>query len=319
MSKRIKILSLDGGGVKGIIEAVLLAEIERRTNKRIAELFDLIAGTSVGGIIALGLVKPNSENQPEFSAQDSVKLFEFDSGEIFSQTFFQKYIPFITLLENKYTEHGIETVLRRFLGNTILSSALTNIIITSYDIERRAPYFFKSHKVGQEDHWDFYMRDVARATSAVPTFFTPAHIVPIQSNLTYTLVDGGVFANNPAMCAYAEARSMFPDADNMLLVSLGNGGQVRPYYYKDVKYWGVAQWTQPLLDVIFDGVIDTVDYQLRHLLSLRYYRFVADIPAEFDAFDNPSAKNIHGLKHAAEILIKKIEKPLDTLIEELVS
>ena len=81
MSNPIKILSIDGGGIRGIIPAIILAEIEERTEKRVADLFDLIAGTSTGGILALGLTKPNEERKPQYAARDLVDLYKLDFGQ----------------------------------------------------------------------------------------------------------------------------------------------------------------------------------------------------------------------------------------------
>jgi patatin-like phospholipase/acyl hydrolase len=80
----------------------------------------------------------------------------------------------------------------------------------------------------------------------------------------YALVDGGVFANNPTLCAYAETKwmqdaKMFRKEDDILVVSLGTGELTRPLYYDQSKWWGVGRWAQPILSVVFDGVSDAVD------------------------------------------------------------
>jgi patatin-like phospholipase/acyl hydrolase len=79
-----KVLSIDGGGIRGLIPAMVLAEIERRTGKRIAEMFDLVAGTSTGGILALGVTKPGQDGKPEYSAKKLIDLYETEGGKIFS-------------------------------------------------------------------------------------------------------------------------------------------------------------------------------------------------------------------------------------------
>src|SRR2546421_11063200 len=104
----IKILSIDGGGIRGIIPATVLAEIEKRTKKPIAKLFDLIAGTSTGGIIALALTKPNYEGKPEYQAQDVVDLYELKGQNIFHQSMWHRLNTFNNLIEEKYQVEGLQ-------------------------------------------------------------------------------------------------------------------------------------------------------------------------------------------------------------------
>src|SRR6266849_5514369 len=102
------------------------------------------------------------------------------------------------------------------------------------------------------------MRKAARATSAAPTYFEPLKIESGAATGYYALVDGGLFANNPALCALVEARTLFGN-DDILLVSLGTGASTRPLSYRKTKHWGVAGWAKPVLDIAFDGVSSTVD------------------------------------------------------------
>ncbi len=127
----IKILSLDGGGIRGIITATILAEIEDRTKRPISSLFDLIAGTSTGGILALGLAMPNN-GKPRYSARDLVQLYEDKGGRIFSHSLCHEIRSLWGLREERYPSNGIEAVLDEYFGTARLSESLTNLIITSY-------------------------------------------------------------------------------------------------------------------------------------------------------------------------------------------
>ena len=178
MFSLIKILSIDGGGIRGIIPALVLYEIEKRTGQPIAKLFDLIAGTSTGGILALGLVKPNKNGTPQYSAKNLEELYENEGKTIFSSTICHKIKSLDGLLDEKYPSSRIESVLKKYFGDTHLSEALTNIIVPSYEIEQRTPWFFKSFnaKDTNKKNEDFLMRQVARATSAAPTYFEPCKI-----------------------------------------------------------------------------------------------------------------------------------------------
>jgi uncharacterized protein len=104
-----KVLSIDGGGIKGIIPAMILAEIERRAEKRIAEVFDLVAGTSTGGILALGLTKPGQDGGPEYSAKKLIDLYETEGGKIFDRSVWHR-LHSVGCLAEKYPPKGIDEV-----------------------------------------------------------------------------------------------------------------------------------------------------------------------------------------------------------------
>jgi len=319
MPDMIKILAIDGGGIRGIIPAMILAEIEKRTKKPIAEMFDLIAGTSTGGILALGLTKPNSQGKPEYSAEKLIGLYEKEGEIIFSRSVWHRLRAVGNIMEEKYPSAGIEKVLDKYFGQARLKDALTEVIITGYEIERRFPWFFKSSKAKINSDNDFFMKQVARATSAAPTYFEPAKLDTPGAKEYYALIDGGVFANNPAMCAYVEAKTTFKGARDFLVVSLGTGVLTRPLAYEEAKGWGLANWAQPLLSVIFDGVNDSVEYQLKQLLpEERYYRFQIRLDEGNDDMDDASRTNLRVLKLLAEHIIRDNQKELASLCQLLV-
>ncbi|MDA2937603.1 patatin-like phospholipase family protein [Acidobacteria bacterium AH-259-A15] len=323
MAKQIKVLSIDGGGIRGIIPAMLLAEIEKRTKKRISQLFDLIGGTSTGGILALGLTKPDKSGKPEYTATDMVDLYEKEGPNIFSRSVWHRISAMGNLVEEKYPAEGITEVLKEYFGSARLRDALTEVLITSYEIERRIPFFFKSAKAKKSPRThDFLMRDVARATSAAPTYFEPLKL-EIKKPDYYALIDGGVFANNPAMCSLVEARTLFPKATDFLVLSLGTGELTRRLPYDEAKGWGLTQWAQPLLNVVFDGVSDTVDYQLAQLLPAdsegvtQYYRFQTRLNEGNDDMDDAGPTNLRVLKLLAEAIIRDNDDDLTALSKQL--
>jgi patatin-like phospholipase/acyl hydrolase len=319
-----KVLSIDGGGIRGIIPAMVLAEIERRTGKRIAEVFDLVAGTSTGGILALGLTKPGQDGGPEYSAKELIELYETEGWKIFSIPVWHRVHSVGALAEEKYPAKGIEDVARRYFGDVRLAQALTEVLVTAYEIEGRAPWFFKRRHARDENREgdDFLMREIARATSAAPTYFEP-FLVEGGPHDKCALIDGGVHSNNPAMCAYVEARKIYPEENDFLVVSLGTGELTRSLPYEEVKGWGLALWAQPILNVVFDGVADTVDYQLRELLSTeegearRYYRFQTVLNIGKDDMDDASATNIQALKTKAKEIISENDADLEALCAQL--
>jgi patatin-like phospholipase/acyl hydrolase len=308
--------------MRGIIPAMIMAQIEARTQKPIAELFDMIAGTSTGGILALGLTKPlEGSKKPEHSAQSLVRLYETNGQQIFPHNTFSSLR---NLRDEKYSAQGLEAVLEKYFGATYLSEALTDILIPSYDIELRRPYFFKSFKAKLDTKRDFPMKKVARATTAAPTYFEPLKLETNDLTDYYALIDGGVVANNPGMSAYVEAKSIYKDATDFLVVSLGTGEMTARLYYDKVKDWGLLEWAQPILNIVFDGSNDAVDYQLKELLSAsedgkpRYYRFQTSLSGDMgDRMDDASPENVTSLKRLAQEMIDKNSDDLERLCQQL--
>src|SRR5215211_3541103 len=129
----MKLLAIDGGGIRGIIPAMVLSEIEKRTGKPISGLFDLIAGTSTGGILALGLAKPGDDGKPQYTAEKLINLYETEGGRIFSRPIWHRLHAVGNLAEEKYPSKGIEEVSREYLGNARRAEALTEVLVTAYE------------------------------------------------------------------------------------------------------------------------------------------------------------------------------------------
>jgi uncharacterized protein len=324
MNQLVKILAIDGGGIRGMIPAMLLAHIENITSRPIATLFDLVAGTSTGGILALGLTIPKAAGAALYTAQHFVDMYEHEGSRIFSRSFWRRIVACGNLREEKYSAAGIEAVLADYFGDARLRDAVTDVLVTSYEIERSFPFFFKSSNALERMDYDFPARLVARATSAAPTYFEPMKL-PAGTNIDhYTLIDGGVFANNPAACALVEATTTHPEAADFLVVSLGTGALNHSLSYGLTRTWGVVKWAAPLLNIVFDGVSSTVDYQLRQLLPdgpaecQRYYRFQTTLDSHNHSLDNASPANITALKGLATGLIEKESDHLEKLCKKLV-
>jgi uncharacterized protein len=385
MTFKAAVLSIDGGGIKGIVPAMVLTEIEERTGKPICELFDFIAGTSTGGILALGLTKPskNDKNKPEFSAEELVNLYENKGVLIFqrrkektiSVNILNKIVDVLSLVgvqeinkfnpedwfHPKYTRKGKDDVILEYLGNTYIKEALTEVLITSYATNLRLPLFFTSNPIKEQIYQKsdnfrvvcegYEMREAAMATSAAPTYFRPYAVSALnRGEGYYTLVDGGVFANNPTSIAIIEAMKSYSmkTGDNnislkdVLVVSIGTGRKSHKLNLEDINNWGQLQWIEPLINMVFNGQSEVVDYQLEQLLPKsfensnqyeQYYRFQPQypeinldakkisvdisIPNVNDAMDDTSRNNIENLKEAARELIIKENIKLNSLCKQL--
>ena len=153
----IRVLSIDGGGIRGIIPAMMLQDLEARTGKATADLFDLVAGTSTGGVLAMGLTMAGVDGRPKYSASDLVRLYSEHGGEIFERSLWHKFRAVGSLMEEKYPAEGIEGVLGKYFSDARLQDALCDVIVTAYEIERRIPWFFKSRNAKRYETHDFLL------------------------------------------------------------------------------------------------------------------------------------------------------------------
>jgi patatin-like phospholipase/acyl hydrolase len=206
--KKVTILSIDGGGIRGLIPAVFLArlekEIQRITNNseaRLSEYFDLMIGTSTGGLLSILYATPSEDGtRSKYSAEEGVKLYKKHGPMIFPSSWFWARKFF----RNKYSPNYLNNLLLRKLGDTKLGSLRTPVAITAFNTTTDSAYIFRSWRASNQAQ-DFYLRDVARATSAAPTYFPPAEFgfVGMNSDATpkQSFIDGGVSANNPSLIA----------------------------------------------------------------------------------------------------------------------
>jgi predicted acylesterase/phospholipase RssA len=228
------------------------------------------------------------------------------------------------LLEEKYPAKGLEAVLESYFGATRLKEVVagTDVFITSYSLEKGEPFFFRSKRARTRPAYDFPMKAVARGTSAAPTYFEPLKLDDlVEAGKYYALVDGGVYANNPTMCGLVEAKAEH-GAEDCLVVSLGTGIYERPIDYAKAKRWGLLGWAGKILDVVFDGVSDTVDFQMRQLLparegARRYYRFQVKLAEANQALDDVKPENLRALRVLAEAEIRTQSAELDALCRQL--
>src|SRR5580704_2633695 len=167
-----RVLSIDGGGVRGIIAAVVLEQIEKELGRPIIKTFDMIAGSSTGGIIALALTTPNNLKQPIKTAAQVIKLYSQHSRDIFSASWSHQLMTLGGLLGPKYESTGLSILLHNNLGDTKLSETLIPTLITGYHIagESGIEFFSEDAKNFPEDK-DCLLREIGLATTAAPIYF----------------------------------------------------------------------------------------------------------------------------------------------------
>lgn len=332
-----RVLALDGGGIRGLIPAQVLKEIERRTGRRIAEMFDLVAGTSTGGILALGLTKPDDAGKPQFTAADMCELYLNDGRKIFPRSILRKLTTLDGFADARYPSAPIERILAERFGDVMLSRALTEVVIPSYDLSAPGPYFFKREYARNErEDWDVPMKLVARATSAAPTYFNPAVLPAADGHGDHALVDGGTFANNPTLSGYVDALRLSGQRHiaRIVVVSIGTGQPPQtpgsgpiPIEATHATGFGLLKWARPILEVVLDGVPKAVEYQMNAINAaghgkLAYYRLQSDLPTASHALDDASPENCAKLIADAETLITQNEdllRQIDGELEEPVS
>ena len=308
----IKVLAIDGGGIRGIIPAYILSEIQKRLALDLFQVFDLIAGTSTGGIIALGIGTRCKNNGP-YSPSELVDLYVQNGPEIFKKNLLT---PERQVVLPKYSPDALQAALAQFFQDIEFQTALTPLLISSYDLQGQLPFFFKSHRIAGDPAFNWKLTEIARATSAAPTFFPPLHLT--RGNEDYALVDGGIFVNNPSMAAYAEARSLYPDATQITVVSVGTGDRQDQIAYASAKDWGLLGWAKQIVPVFMDSVSEAVDYELRALPGCTYYRLqvphLQDASSDMDDVDPENLKNLQGV---AEEYVSSISDILTKMCAEL--
>jgi hypothetical protein len=148
------------------------------------------------------------------------------------------------------------------------------------------------------------MLDAARGTAAAPTYFPPVEVTAVNGAQTLHLIDGGLVANNPAVCAWSEARTLFPDHEELVLLSVGTGEFEAPIEYNKAKHWGLTGWAPHIIDVLFDGSSQGVDDSLSDGLPADdYYRFQVRVPKENDDMDNAAPANIQRLEELTRTML----------------
>lgn len=316
-----RVLSCDGGGVRGLMTAVWLSRFEQKLGGRLRDHFDLVAGTSTGSILACAV----SHGIP---AEDIVAMYQKHGREVFPPLT-DRFLGRIqrTLSEGvsapKYDGRGLEAVLQRVFGTTPFGDLeVQPTLVVSYDTFNRQALVFKNTR-------DLYASlpvwEIVRASCAAPVYF-PGHVMKI-GRAEVPLIDGGVVANNPTACAVAEAVRWNweshgpngPSIDDLVVASFGTGQTTRQIGIPEVRGWGGVEWVLPVIDVIFDGVAGSVDYVANQLLcDGNYFRFQCKLERAYDAMDNAAPENLNALISTAEAyLLKEGEAKIDQLVRML--
>ena len=302
-----RILSLDGGGIRGLVTCLWLdgvdAALRRAGKPGVHGSFDLVAGSSTGAMIAcgLGIGLAPTELARLYRDQRNI-IFPGIARRLWSRVgrAFQQGPS-----APRYDGRGLEQVLRSVFGETRLGELQRPTLITAYDTIGRRPVIFKSFK---PEHMELRVWEVCRASSAAPTYF-PAHGLRVEG-VDCALIDGGIVANNPTACAIAEAMrkdSRLHCSEDLVVLSVGSGERNRPIDLASAREWGALEWAIPIIDVLFDGNTDSVDYIARHLVGDGYFRMQTQLVVGLDDLDDTSETNLLALDTLARDYLARPE------------
>eukprot|EP00253_Pinus_taeda_P027117 PITA_27117 len=328
----ITILSIDGGGVRGIIPAAILEFLEEKLQEldgpavSIADYFDIIAGTSTGGLVTAMLTAPNDKNRPLFPAKDITKFYLDNCPHIFPHTTDLLKSAIKYLSGPKYSGNYLHKIMRTYLGDTRLHQTLTNVVITAYDIKIQQPAIFTTFKAKQDELEDALLADVCIGTSAAPTYL-PAHYFQTKDSKkdssdntkSFNLIDGGVAVNNPTLLAINQVtqqvlmgcpdflvpKSKACDKSKFLVLSLGTGQKIASYNAIDAAKWGLLKWLSnngkvPITDMFQEASADMVDVYstvvFRAFSSEKnYLRIQVELSGDTSSTDLSTKKNLEEL------------------------
>lgn len=284
--------------MKGYIPCAVLAELEKRANKPVSEMFDMYAGTSIGGILASLFASGHT-------ATEALEFFTVDGPLIFKKRWFN----FTGLLRPRYGADVIEERLKLRFKDTKLSDCKKALVVPTFDVASYTPYFFKNPL--REDA-DYYLWQAARATSAAQTYF-PGFKLDER-----VLWDGGNIANNPSACALAEAVRMWGWKEDFKILSLSCGAKGSVFTAKNLMNAGLIHAGVETMNLLFEANDQLPDYILSHLLEDAYTRIEPPLGLVRDLeMDGASEADLEKLSQVAKQTIAAIQPKLDRFIFDI--
>ncbi|XP_043713944.1 patatin-like protein 2 [Telopea speciosissima] len=338
---QITILSIDGGGIRGIIPATILEFLESKLQEldgeevRLADYFDVIAGTSTGGLVTAMLTAPDGNNRPLFAAKDIKPFYLENCPKIFPQQsgpFSCIAKLFKTVTGPKYDGQYLHKLIKEKLGRKRLNQTLTSVAIPTFDIKQLQPIIFSSYEVSRDPTMNAQLSDICIGTSAAPTYLPTYYFKneDKEGNLReFHLTDGGVAANNPTLVAIGEVTKQvfkknqdFPitpmDYGRYLVISIGTGAAkiAQKYTASKAAKWGAINWiidegSTPIVDVFSQASADMVDLHLGVIFQAlhsedNYLRIQDDtLTGTVSSVDIATKENLNNLVKVGEELLKK--------------
>lgn len=317
----IKVLSIDGGGIRGILPATWLMKLEELTGRPAADLFDVVVGTSTGGILALGLTCPAAGGKG-YSAEELRNLYVDHGAEIFSGSPSAE-----TGSRARYSSEPLRGYLKQYFGDRALSAALKPVAVVTVDLAHFTGLLFSGGGLNQDPLGDAPMALAALATSSAPTYFEPVPYTE-PDGTRRTLVDGGLAANDPAFVGLTIAlvqQRTIRQGEEILLVSLGTGeqsggGSLEPSALSQLAHPDQLAVLEPVIESLYGAPGRLARRLLSLSLGERYQRLQTELlPGVDHALDNATPANIAGLLRTAEAFLAAESGRLEDLAAKLTS
>lgn len=318
-TKKIRILVLEGGGAEGIIPLHVLTYMEKASGKPISQLFDIIAATSTGAIIAAALTRPAEpgSNKPYYSAQQVLNFYNANIPYIFSTSFSYKVFTLWGILGPKYNPEHLRKVLEdHSTKDQTLRDLILPVVIPCYSLDENQPFVFQSHDL---DH-NYYVTDVLQGVTAAPSIFPPVKIYSTDHKVNHIIVDGSMFANNPAFTGLVHAMQLAPQ-QQYIIVELGTGNQAYNFKYNKVRTWGVVGWFRTFITLFIQADQSYINREVKLLTKiypdrLGYYRIDYTSNNTLTPFTN-DPNVIQEYNKFGDLTVQKNKALLDRLIKRL--
>ena len=311
-SRRIQLLSIDGGGVKGVIPLRILMEIAKRTQMPVHELFDGFAGTSAGALILNALLIPGEKNGAKYTPEDIWNLIDHDFPLIFKQSFGKTLKTGYGYFSPLYSSRELERSVQKIFGEASFKDQLRDILCPAFNTRTFEPMIFTRHQArANMQKSTLKVSDVVLSSCSAPTFFTPFKIDEDH------YIDGGTFANNPAILAYCQGRELLGEESDIHLLSIGCGSVNYAQRYRQFIDGGKWQWLPRMVEIFLSGTEKVSSHIAKKLLGKNYERIEVPIEIGHEKMEDASLSNIRYLKDRAEKWISSNGPYLDRLCKEL--
>jgi len=328
--KNVRILSIDGG--RGIIPAVFLKDLEKRTGKKVSEMFDVIIGTGIGGLSALYLTTPHKHGGVKYTARDLVNFYKTKSNDLYYTDNWHSFWNGYGYLGSSYKNTEKEKLMEEIFGNQTFSSTTTQskVFVPGIDLERDKPVFLSNVKAsksqidyeyGEKGNRDYQLKDLAMSITTTPTYHKPVKLQSLSGD-EKGIVDGSIIINNPTVSGILKAKSLFPEAESFTVVSLGTGTQLRDTSFKTYQSKGFFGWGSSIVPIMTRGISDISDENAKGMLNLRngqdsYYRLQTGLTKKEMKIDTTDEEHMNALIQRAEKTIKEKSKLFDEIAEKL--
>jgi patatin-like phospholipase/acyl hydrolase len=327
-SNRLTILSIDGGGIRGVVPLYLLskleAELRLRLNKPdffISTCFDTLSGTSTGAIITAGLSVPNKKNNlPLYDARFILHAYLNAGQKIFRASTWDSWKSLGGLASSKYSPVALEKYFEHFFKDHVMEDLLYNNMVVAYDLIERKPFLFTGGDFGASH---FKVREALRASTSAPVYFHPANIKDLDGK-TYNLIDGGVVANSSALVLlqYLLSRHFITKQTELTWLSLGTGIGAPTFEIEDLD--GALSWLYPLLDILNTGSAANASLQTETIVNnlfsnSSFIRINPSLSHASTGLDDISPTNLKALQEAAQNYIDTHTEVWEKVIVQLLN